>query len=132
MRTESPTAQRQVYEDWLDVCYWIRTNTSPDSLFLTPRFQQTFKWYAQRAEVASWKDSPQDAVGLVEWKQRMFDIFPRSIDGYGIPMTDQHLREMRVKYKADYVILDRRIQKEPPILPLVHSNRTYAVFEFLD
>jgi len=130
MRTETVAMQKQVRDDWLDVCYWTRTNTPQNALFLTPRFQQTFKWYAHRAEVACWKDAPQDAVGLIEWERRLLEIFPRSAEGYGIPMTDQHLREMRLRYKIDFVILDRRIQKQPPLLPLVHSNNTYAVFEF--
>jgi hypothetical protein len=130
MRTETAAMQRQVYEDWLDVCFWTRSNTPSDALFLTPRFQQTFKWYAHRAELACWKDSPQDALGLIEWEKRLLEIFPKSSDGYGIPMSDEHLREMRRRYKMDYVILDRRIQKQPPLLPLLHSNDTYAVFEF--
>lgn len=130
MRTETVSMQKRVRDDWWDVCYWTRTNTPSDALFLTPRFQQTFKWYAHRAEVACWKDAPQDARGLIEWQKRLLEIFPRSPEGYGIPMSDQHLREMRLRYKMDYVIVDRRIQKQPPLLPLVHSNDTYAVFEF--
>ncbi len=132
MRTESASTQMLVRDDWLDVCHWIRANTPKDSLFLTPRFQQTFKWYAHRAEVASWKDAPQDALGLIEWEKRMLEIFPRSAEGYGISMSDQHFRQMRLRYKVDYVVVDRRIQKQPPLLSLVHSNSTYAVFEFLD
>ncbi len=38
----------EVVEEWIQVCAWIRENTPPDALFLTPRAQQTFKWYAQR------------------------------------------------------------------------------------
>jgi hypothetical protein len=130
LRTESAAMQKQVFEDWIDVCYWTRTNTPSDALFLTPRFQQTFKWYAHRAEIACWKDSPQDALGLIEWEKRLLEIFPKSAEGYGIPMSDDHLREMRRRYRMDYVILDRRIQKKPPLLPLLHSNDTYAVFQF--
>ncbi len=130
MRTETEAMQKQVRDDWLDVCFWTRSNTPSTALFLTPRFQQTFKWYAHRAEVACWKDAPQDASGLIEWEKRLLEIFPKSPEGYGMPMSDEHLREMRRQYRMDYVILDRRIQKRPPLLPLVHSNDTYAVFEF--
>ncbi len=130
MRTETPSMQKRVRDDWLDVCFWTRSNTPSNALFLTPRFQQTFKWYAQRAEIACWKDAPQDALGLIEWEKRLLKIFPKSPEGYGIPMSDEHLHEMRRQYRMDYVILDRRIQKQPPLLPLVHLNNTYAVFEF--
>ncbi len=125
----SSVEQKRIRNDWLDICYWIRGNTPENSLFLTPRFQQTFKWYAHRAEIACWKDAPQDAVGLIEWEKRMLAIFPRDTHGYGIAMTDEHLRAMFRQYRMNYVVLDRRLQKKPPLLPLVHMNTTYAVFE---
>ncbi|MDZ4848295.1 MAG: DUF6798 domain-containing protein [Pirellulaceae bacterium] len=127
-RSETKPTQRKIRNDWLDVCYWIHSNTPEDSLFLTPRSQQTFKWYAQRAEVACWKDAPQDAVGLIEWERRMLDIFPRSLEGYAIPMTGEHIMRMLTEYNIDYLIVDRRLQKQPPTIPLVHSNATYAIF----
>ena len=130
MRSESPFTQKRIREDWLDVCDWIKSNTPTDSLFLTPRFQQTFKWYAHRAEVACWKDAPQDALGLIEWERRMLDIFPRSDEGYGLPLTDQHLLKLQLSYNLDYVVVDRRIQKQPLLLPILHTNENYAVFEF--
>jgi hypothetical protein len=132
LRHESPSAQQATLNDWLDVCYWIRTNTPEGTLFLTPRFQQTFKWNAQRAELASWKDAPQDPVSLIEWESRMLEIYPRDQAGYGTAMSMGHLRAMYQKYRMNYVVLDRRFQKSPPPLPLLHSNETYAVFEFPD
>jgi hypothetical protein len=129
-RHESTAAQQQVYQDWLDACYWIRANTPANALCLTPRFQQTFKWYAQRAEIASWKDAPQDTLHLIEWERRMLEIYPRDEAGYGIPMSDEHLRAMYRRYRMQYVVVDRRFQSSPPLLPLIYSNDTYAVFEF--
>jgi hypothetical protein len=129
-RHESAAAQQQVYQDWLDACYWIRANTPAKALCLTPRFQQTFKWYAQRAEIASWKDAPQDTLHLIEWERRMLEIYPRDEAGYGIPMSDEHLRAMYRRYQMQYVVVDRRFQSSPPLLPLIYSNDTYAVFEF--
>jgi hypothetical protein len=67
---------REQFECWREVCRWVADNTPPDAKFLTPRRQQTFKWYAQRAEVVSWKDVPQDAAGIVGWKQTLSEIFP--------------------------------------------------------
>ena len=129
MRHESPTEQANVYRHWMDACHWIRSNTPENALVLTPRFQQTFKWYAHRAEIASWKDAPQDVLGLLEWERRMLEIYPRSPEGFGIEMSDEHLRAMYQKYHMNYVVLDRRIQKKPPLLPLVYSNANYAIFE---
>jgi hypothetical protein len=121
--------KQRICRDWQDACYWIRANTPTNALFLTPRFQQTFKWHAHRAEIVCWKDAPQDAVGLVEWQRRMLDVYPRDNSGFGIPMSDEHLREMFRRYRMGYVLMDRRIQSKPPLLPIVYSNKTYAVFE---
>jgi hypothetical protein len=81
MTTELPPADRQTLiirteprvdhlltlEHWRAACEWVRTHTEKADLCLTPRYQQTFKWYAQRPEVVCWKDSPQDAKGLLQW-----------------------------------------------------------------
>ena len=56
--------------DWEQVCNWIRTETPPQALVLTPRDSFAFKWYAERAEYFSAKDCPQDAAGIVEWFRR--------------------------------------------------------------
>lgn len=56
---------------FVDACLWVDQNTPRDALFLTPRQNVGFKWYAQRAELVTWKDCPQDAPGIVEWKSRL-------------------------------------------------------------
>ena len=61
----------QTYENWKKACTWIRENTNANGLFLTPYHFQTFKWHAHRAEFACWKDAPQDAKGIVEWRNRI-------------------------------------------------------------
>ena len=45
--------------------------SSAQAIFLTPTDHQTFKWYAQRAELVTWKDVPQDAESIVEWSERL-------------------------------------------------------------
>ena len=35
----------------------------------------TFKWYSGRGDVAAWKETPQDAAGLVAWWERIQDIY---------------------------------------------------------
>ncbi len=68
--------RKRVMSDWIAVCDWVNESLPPDELLLTPRNQQSFKWYAQRAEVVNWKDVPQDAESLIEWRRRFFEIFP--------------------------------------------------------
>ncbi len=87
MENESPEQELATYRDWLAVCAWIREETPEDSLWLTPRYQQTFPWYALRAEVVNWKNVPQDAEKIVEWSQRMRDVYRYTKKGGLIPPT---------------------------------------------
>ena len=76
------------YRAWRDACDWIAEHTPPDAVFLTPRYQQTFKWFAGRSEAANWKDVPQDAAKLVEWWQRMQELYPRTQAGMSRTLSD--------------------------------------------
>lgn len=96
------------YQDWLATCEWINSDTAEDALFLTPRHQQTFKWYAERAEVVAWKDIPQDAVGVVEWKRRIDKVFPASVGGYDLAAHgERELLRLAEEYEFCYVVIDR-------------------------
>jgi hypothetical protein len=84
-------------------------------VFLTPRSQQTFKWYAARGEVVAWKDVPQDAVALVSWWQRMQELYPPQPDAPIDPETETaHLLELSQKYGFQYILRDRT--REGPLL----------------
>lgn len=69
--TDDPMRTHQTYENWKKACQWIRMNTRTDAIFLTPHQFQTFKWFAHRSEFACWKDIPQDAESIVEWRKRI-------------------------------------------------------------
>ena len=59
-----------VLTDWLDSCRWIAQNAPADATVLTPSYSWGFKWYAGRAEYVNYKDCPQDAANLLEWRRR--------------------------------------------------------------
>jgi hypothetical protein len=64
---------RWPHERWsafVDACKWIKDHTPADAVFLTPRENVGFKWYAERAEYFTRKDCPQDAAGILEWGRR--------------------------------------------------------------
>jgi hypothetical protein len=124
------------YGDWKAVCRWIADQTPADALFLTPREQQTFKWYAGRAEVANWKDVPQDAHGLVEWKRRLDEIYPGDREHHRRDLaafSDTELLSLARKYGARYIVVDhtrsgRRIGL-PRVYPILHAeNRSFEVY----
>ena len=126
--------QRRTMEDWIAVCRFIRASTPEDAVLLTPRHQQTFKWYAHRAEVVNWKDTPQNAVALREWAKRFLEVYPARLSTMRVTIRYDDLRAMRAEYGCDWIVVDRRVVG--PELPLVQiypasnqRNSTYAVYE---
>jgi len=121
-------------EDWQDVCRWIARNTEPEDRFLTPRQQQTFKWFAGRSEVFSWKDVPQDAPGIVQWWERFSDVFgSNDVKRYhrrtSLMQLDSTARAKLVQdYDFQYVVVDLTLIWGPPPKPPSYRNRSFAVF----
>jgi hypothetical protein len=100
------------FAEWTQVCSWIQDNTPADAVFLTPRHQQTFQWYAGRSEVVSAKNFPQDAIGIVQWRQRMEDVFPRDIEQADLSAHgEEGLIKLAEKYSFQYVVLDRAVSR---------------------
>jgi hypothetical protein len=129
------TAERW-YRDWQDVCAWVQEQTPADAMFLTPQEQQTFKWYAGRGEVVNWKDVPQDARGLVEWKRRMSEVYPRD-DAHRnhdlAAFSDKELMELARKYGVRYVVVDetraaRRLGLKRVYPVLREQNQSFGVY----
>ncbi|MCO6454618.1 MAG: hypothetical protein J5I93_04885 [Pirellulaceae bacterium] len=121
--TASPAALRATYEDWVRLGEWIQTNTAPDAVFITPRMQQSFHWFAQRAEVASWKDIPQDAGTLVRWWKRIQELYPGKVRRSGLEaLGTWRLDDLARTYGANYVILDRTVSRRPLAWPRVYPN----------
>ncbi len=134
-KSDSESDQLKQFQDWLRACAWIRANSDPESLWLTPRRQQSFKWHTGRPELACWKDAPQNAEALVEWSQRLADAYQFNKEKILQPWTTEKLWELQSKYGIRYVLLDRRVAKQtPPLLPILYPsqneiNDTFAVFE---
>lgn len=129
----------ETYQNWRKACEWVRTNTPRDSRFLTPAKQQTFKWYAERAEIVSWKDVPQDPAGVIGWYgeiQRFHRVqlfYPSGIWAY----NDQQLRDIATDTGATHIIsfqseLDAREGAPPDLKQLYPENpdeqSTFVVF----
>ncbi|MCA9127795.1 MAG: hypothetical protein KDB22_11945 [Planctomycetales bacterium] len=116
------------YQDWLAACRWIRENSPEDSLWFTPKYQQTFKWHTGRAEVVCWKDVPQDNRSVHEWYRRITRCDPpRDAQGKTREWTTEELLELSREFKFEWILLDRTIQKSPPrfeiLYPLNESGR---------
>jgi hypothetical protein len=120
--------------DWAEICDWVRAHTPADAVFLTPRGAATFTWRTDRAEVVSWKNSPQDPRSLAEWRRRILDCF--SADGRLTDMARStatlgaaRLREVADRYGATFAIVPAGPGlDELPWKPL-HANGGYAVLD---
>ncbi len=105
-----PLAAREWRAYWQDACAWIKASTPPDAKFLTPRRQQTFKWYAGRAEVASWKDIPQDARSIVAWRELLRELYPPEPEHWEADLaafTDDELVALAKRHNCQYIVVDR-------------------------
>ncbi len=93
-------SQIENIDQWRDSCDWIARETPSDALVLTPWNQQTFRWYAGRAEVFNWKDVPQDGAAIVAWSERGKKLRPW-YEGESV------LRRYRLaeEYQCDYLLM---------------------------
>lgn len=111
-------------EYWRDVCRWIKLNTPRDALVLSPREHRTFKWYAERPEYFTWKDIPQDARSLVEWKTRLTDLY-RPFDSFVNYIPEERIRDVCRKYGIKYIVT----YQEPPLnFRAVYGNGVFVVY----
>lgn len=112
--------------DWIDVCRWVEGNTPQDALCLTPRYANfTFKWYAERAEYAIWKDCPQDAVSLLEWKRRLDLVRTWRGNHFDAGYTAEALDELRRETEIDYVV---DWWNQPYRVESIYRNRSFGVY----
>ena len=124
----------QVQADWLTVTRWIDEHLPHDARFITPRNQQTFKWYAQRSEAVSVKDIPQDAKSVIAWADRRGELYSPDtgldgVAGHG----EERLVELAEKYDCQYIVADRFLSGRMLNLPRVYperddENRSFVVY----
>jgi hypothetical protein len=117
---------RERYDWWLAACRWVEENTLTSSRVLTPRRQQTFKWNAGRAEVATRKDIPQDPAGILVWHEALHEIYPNDLPHRQYDLaafSDAELIRLARKYSCQYILVERRWQARRVGLPRVYPRR---------
>jgi len=130
----APSDRQRDYAAWRSACAWVAESGEipAEARFLTPKVSQTFKWYAGRSEVVTWKDIPQDARSIVRWWDELHDMYAAGSPERGYRWRDSlaelgslRLRQLGEKYEADYVLTVRR----PPLrLPVVYQNELYVIY----
>jgi hypothetical protein len=108
---------------WKAACAWVDANLPPGAIVLTPLRQQTFKWYAGRAEFVTWKDVPQDPAGILRWRDRM-QVATRIAER---ARTDPSALEQLVRdHGVTYVVW---LKEGPVTVPLqvIYENARFVV-----
>lgn len=119
---------------WADVCAWVRAHTPPEARFLTPRGAGSFTWRTDRPEVVSWKNSPQDARSLIEWRRRIVDVFSPTgrLGDMGASvavLSPERIREVAATYGATHAIVPTPAPWQPELpFERVYANAGYAVY----
>ncbi len=134
-----PVSARYAYW-WTEACDWIKdpkNKIPPDARFLTPSESKNFKWNTRRPEVATWKEIPQDAKGIVRWYatvEQLYTYRPKngpvrrdfSLQLLYSRYTPERMEKLQQKYKYDYILCG----KYPALkLPVVYENQGYVIYK---
>ena len=134
------------YKSWREMCDWITENTDQDAVFLVPHRDESFKWYAKRANVSTWKEMPQDAASMVKWYETMLDCYTAHLtdeEKQTIPdrtrsrfsfilqtKSPSELFALREKYQFSYILTDWTPQQLN--LPVVHETEPFYILYWAD
>ena len=121
------TSSPKQFNDWRSVCRAAREVSSPEAIFITPKYAHTFKWYADRGEVGNWKEMPQDAASILEWHDRLGKLHLWGPLGV-VPLSERSVDDLQMlgkAYGADFVLT----RSTPPLaLPLLYRNDSFALY----
>jgi hypothetical protein len=105
---------------------FVRTQTPPNAIFLTPPYFGHFRIRAERGLVVDFKCMPYDARGYQRWRERLADCYTEvheSAERAVIVMKNRYIwvtpeRILHVgrKFNADYAVLYRRTPNDWPVL----------------
>ena len=115
------------WSEFVDVCRWIDRHVPADALCLTPRYNVGFKWYAQRAEYVTWKDCPQDATGILEWKRRLDTILRWRSKHIDDGFSAAAIAQLHDETGVDYVLA---WNADPWRLEPIFRNQEFSVYAF--
>lgn len=85
-----------VQRDWLAACSWVRDRTPADANLYATNDNWSLRWYAERPEYFHFKDCPQDAVSILEWHRRNWQIYTWKLAAFADGRASRpELRELR-------------------------------------
>jgi hypothetical protein len=119
----------------LDLYRWMKSSTQQDAVFLTPPNIETMRYHGQRPIVVDWKGNPVVPEEILEWAQRLQDVTgsrrlggPRDLSGYD-RIDVKRLELLRTKYRIDYAVVRRGIERRLTAFPVAYANRAFTVLD---
>ena len=131
---------------YLELARWARDHTPPDTVFVVPPDEESFRVHARRAIVVNFKGVPQLSAELPEWRDRLRDVLDLDTRGLlALPrplgrtmqairarydsLPPEHLFEVARKYGARYVVRTRRADATGARLVHSDSNDLYYLYD---
>ena len=112
--------------NWIRMTNWIEQNTPEDAVLITPKNAWAFKWFASRSEYVAYKDIPQDAPGMVEWRTRLRSVRAWAKNAAEDDLiTREETDQLHKMTQADYLIVQWLAPFE---FPSDYRNKSFRVF----
>lgn len=135
-----PHEAQLVTPEWKEMCYWIRSNTPKNEIFIShPLEGISFTWVSERATIVKYKFVPPVSSAVSEWYQRLNDL-SGGVDirkakgrnelkqllkqGYNTLTTEQ-VRTLMQHYQANYMVTKTNHQLD---LEIAHQNSRYILY----
>jgi hypothetical protein len=115
-----------ISENQREVSEFIKSHTDEDAVFLAPSLFGFLRVETKRALVVDYKAFPFQELAMKEWYERIEACYGLKYNGDYLFHSDETLRNLSRKYKADYAILF--IQSETKI-PGIYSNSEYKIID---
>jgi hypothetical protein len=126
--------------EWQELCFWIKRNTSHTPLFITPPYLQGFHLYAERKTLVDFKANPILERDILRWKKRLEDLTGEddifSIEQKGFDVCDflndrysalsrNQVIHLAKKYNAEYIIFEK-----PKMLPfeILYETTHFVIY----
>jgi hypothetical protein len=114
-----PTYQwADVEGDDADIARWVKANTPPGTVWITPPQFEAFRLLAERPIVVDWTSIPFQEDAMREWRRRIRVVYG-DVPGGGFvalqglernyrTITPERLAQLSVEFDAPFAVIDRR------------------------
>jgi hypothetical protein len=122
-------ASNELTKNQQNLTEFIRTNTSQESVFLSPHSFGFMRIEARRALVVDFKAFPFKETAMLDWYHRIQACYgpkEEAFESVYKSLNDQKIRELQKKYAFNYVILYQETETK---IPVVYTDSEYKIID---